>query len=154
MLSDSELITLAPAACAATRQGALASDRGEALHERSGSLSRRSTRPALIDLSDEFGKSYSSRSKQDTWLDKKCSSVADKYTGGADLEKMKLIVSWDTRTKASWRAGAYLVNCKVAALLEDKSGLAPVTGSVAKGARDEQKPSTSDKPKTSSKPGR
>lgn len=113
---------------------------------------------ALVDLSDEFGKSYPSRSKQDAWLDKKCSSAADKYTGGADLEKMKLIVSWDTRTKASWRAGSYLVNCKVAALLDDKSGLAPVTGSVAKGARDEEKPSVSDKPKPktsgTSKPGR
>lgn len=110
---------------------------------------------ALLDLSDKFGKSYPSRGKQDAWLDKKCSSAADKYTGGANLKKMKLIVSWDTRTESSWRAGSYLVNCKVAALLHDKSGLAPVTGSVAKGAREEQKPTTSTKPKTSgtSKPG-
>lgn len=86
-------------------------------------------------LQDEFGKDYPSKDKQDSYLDKECSKAAEKYTGGMNLKKKNLIVSWDTRSKESWRAGSYLVNCQVAALLADKSGLAPVTGSIAKKAK-------------------
>lgn len=86
----------------------------------------------IENLRDEFGEGYPSKDKQESHLDKACSKAADKYTGGLNLKEKKLIVSWDTRSNASWRAGSYLVNCKVAALLSDKSGLAPVTGSIAK----------------------
>lgn len=87
---------------------------------------------AVVDLSKEFGTTFPSPSKQKSWLDKTCSSLADKYTGKADLAKKKLILGWDTRSKSSWKAGSYKVNCFVGAKLPDGSGLAPVTGSVKK----------------------
>ena len=45
----------------------------------------------------------------------------------------KLTVYWDNITEDSWKAGSRKVNCNLAALLPDRSGFAPVTGSV-KGA--------------------
>ncbi len=36
-------------------------------------------------------------------------------------------------TEASWNAGSRKVNCNLAALLPDRSGFAPVTGSVLDG---------------------
>lgn len=105
---------------------------------------------SVVDLGDEFD-GYPSKKKQDAWLDKTCAKAAKAYTGGKDLEKLKLIVSWDTRTKASWAAGSELVNCKVGALLDDKSGLAGVTGSIAKSA---DKPTTKPSSKPSSKPSK
>ncbi len=87
---------------------------------------------AVVDLSDEFGKKYPSQKRQHAWLDERCSDLADKYTGKLDLAKKKLILTWDTRTKESWQAGSFKVNCKVGAKLPDGSGLAPVTGSIEK----------------------
>lgn len=102
---------------------------------------------AVVNLRDEFDEDPPSKGKQESYLDKTCSRVADKYTGGMNLKKKKLIVSWDIRSKESWRAGSYLVNCKVAALLDDKSGLAPVTGSIAEKAEKKKEPSTTSTPK-------
>lgn len=87
---------------------------------------------AVLNLRDKFGKAYPSERDQKAWLDTKCARVAKAYTGGLNLEKKKLILTWDTRKKASWAAGSYLVNCKVAAVLDDESGLAPITGGIAK----------------------
>lgn len=84
---------------------------------------------ALKSLGKKFD-GYPSKGKQDAWLDKECEQAAKRYTGGRKLDK-KLIIAWDTRSKASWQAGSKLVNCKVGALLADKSGLAPITGSIA-----------------------
>jgi hypothetical protein len=42
----------------------------------------------------------------------------------------KLTVYWDNLTEESWTAGTRRVNCNLAALLPDRSGFAPVTGSV------------------------
>lgn len=92
---------------------------------------------ALKNLAQRFD-SYPSKGKQNGWLDKECEKAAKRYTGGRKLDK-KLIIAWDTRSKDSWRAGSKLVNCKVGALLADKSGLAPITGSIA--ARPARKPS-------------
>lgn len=99
---------------------------------------------AVVDLSDEFGKSYPSKRKQEAWLDTRCTKLAGGYTGGLKLEKKKLILTWDTRDKASWDAGSFLVNCKVGAILDDNSGLAAVTGSIAK---PEKKPTPTTKRK-------
>ncbi|WP_106179364.1 septum formation family protein [Prauserella shujinwangii] len=94
----------------------------------------------LLDLKKKFPK-FPSPDDQHAWLDKQCSAVADKYTGGKNLAKQGLILSWDVREKPSWNAGSTLVNCKVAAKLKDNSGLAPVTGSVAK-PKPKPKPTT------------
>ena len=93
---------------------------------------------SIVNLRTKF-KSYPSTTKQNTYLDKVCNKEARSYSGGKDLEKLKLIVAWDTRSKASWQAGSYLVNCKVGALLKDKSGLAPVEGSIRAGGDDKKK---------------
>lgn len=87
---------------------------------------------AVVDLSKKFGDDYPSEKEQKAWLDKTCSTLADRYTGKMNLAKKKLILAWDTRHPASWKAGSYKVNCMVGAKLPDGSGLAPVTGSVAK----------------------
>jgi len=115
---------------------------------------------SIVNLGKKFD-SYPSTSKQNAYLDKVCNKDARTYSGGKNLEKLKLIVAWDTRTKASWRAGSRLVNCKVGALLKDKSGLAPVEGSIAATEEERKKldekkkkskPSTSSSPKSSTKP--
>ena len=42
----------------------------------------------------------------------------------------KLTVYWDNLTEDSWKAGTRRVNCNLAALLPDRSGFAPVIGTV------------------------
>ncbi|WP_298182212.1 septum formation family protein [Saccharomonospora sp.] len=87
---------------------------------------------ALVDLGEEFD-SYPSREKQTEWLDPTCAELVEEYTGGKKVEELAeegLILGWDTRSEESWAAGSTLVNCKVGAVLEDDTGLAPVQGSV------------------------
>lgn len=95
---------------------------------------------AVVDLGEEF-ETFPPRKEQNEFLDKRCNKLADDYSGDADLRKQGLITAWDTRTEESWQAGSKLVNCKVGALLEDKSGLAPVRGSVSKDAETKPRPS-------------
>ncbi|MCR3720236.1 Septum formation [Prauserella flava] len=95
---------------------------------------------AVVDLGEEFD-SFPSQEDQNKFLDKRCNKLVGDYSGDADLRKQGLITAWDTRTKESWQAGSTRVNCKVGALLDDESGLAPIRGSVAKDAA--SKPSAS-----------
>ncbi|OLT39053.1 hypothetical protein BJF85_07495 [Saccharomonospora sp. CUA-673] len=88
---------------------------------------------AVVNLANEFD-SFPEPEDQDEFLDRRCNRLANEYSGDQDLREQGLIVTWDTRTQESWDAGSTLVNCKVAALLEDNSGLAPVRGSVSKDA--------------------
>ncbi|GAB3139014.1 septum formation family protein [Amycolatopsis sp. NPDC004378] len=85
---------------------------------------------ATLNLQDKFKEGYPSQNDQKAWLDTECTKQAADYTGGADLDAKKLILTWDLREQESWDAGSAKVNCKVAALLPDKSGLQAVTGSV------------------------
>jgi hypothetical protein len=88
---------------------------------------------ATLDLKSEFKKSaYPSTDDQKTWLDTECSKAIGEYATNPDLAAQKLILTWDLREKQSWEAKSTLVNCKIAALLPDGSGLAPVTGSLKK----------------------
>ncbi|WP_253857818.1 septum formation family protein [Prauserella alba] len=95
---------------------------------------------AIVDLGKEF-EAFPSQQDQNKFLDKRCNKLVDEYSGDADLRKQGLITAWDTRTKESWQAGSTRVNCKVGALLEDESGLAPIRGSIAKGAASQPQPS-------------
>ena len=53
------------------------------------------------------------------------------YAGGENvISDKKLTVYWDNLTEESWNAGSRKINCNLAALLPDRSGFAPVTGSV------------------------
>jgi hypothetical protein len=74
---------------------------------------------------------YPLEPKQDEVLAGACTKLADEYAGrpGLVVEK-KLTVYWDTLQLESWSAGTRKVDCKLGALLPDKSGFAPITGGV------------------------
>lgn len=87
----------------------------------------------VLDLETMFKRQdgYPDEKKQDTALEAACSKAAADYAGGPSVvADKKLTVVWDTRQQPSWEAGSMKVNCKVGALLPDRSGLAPVTGGV------------------------
>lgn len=85
---------------------------------------------AQVDLGEKFPDEFPPREEQQEFLDTECARLAGEYTGGRDLVKDGLTLTWDLREEASWEAGSKLVNCSVGAKLEDGSGLAPVTGSL------------------------
>jgi len=74
---------------------------------------------------------YPPEPKQDEVLVGACTKLADQYAGkpGLAAEK-KLTVYWDSLKLESWSAGTRKVDCKLGALLPDKSGFAPITGGV------------------------
>lgn len=89
---------------------------------------------ATLDLTAEFKftDGHPAIEDQNAWLDKKCNTALKTYTGGADISEKGLLLGWDTVKEESWNAGSTKVNCKVGKPLEDGSGLAPITGSIAK----------------------
>ncbi|WP_051342220.1 septum formation family protein [Pseudonocardia spinosispora] len=83
-----------------------------------------------IDLSQKFDK-YPSESDQDKYLQPQCSKLASSYAGGDNvIGDKKLSVLWDNLAQESWNAGSRKVACNLAAQLPDKSGFAPIIGSV------------------------
>jgi hypothetical protein len=88
----------------------------------------------VVDLAEQFtdGK-YPAVDDQDKFLQARCGEIAAQYAGSADaIAQKKLTVYWDNVAEQSWQVGSHKVNCNLAALLPDRSGFAPVTGS-AKG---------------------
>ena len=84
-----------------------------------------------IDLSPKFADKFPSVGDQDAYLQPACSKLAADYAGGDNaLSAKKLSVLWDNLTTESWAAGTRKVGCNLAAQLPDRSGFAPVTGSV------------------------
>lgn len=84
-----------------------------------------------IDLSQKFADKFPSVGDQDGYLQPACSKLAASYAGGDNvLSAKKLSVLWDNLTADSWSAGTRKVACNLAAQLPDRSGFAPVTGSV------------------------
>ena len=85
----------------------------------------------IVDLSQKFPGPFPQVADQDGFLQPECTRVANSYAGGDDvIVKKKLTVYWDNVTEESWNAGTRKINCNLAALLPDRSGFAPVTGSV------------------------
>ncbi len=85
----------------------------------------------VVDLATEFDDGYPAVDAQDRFLQTECTRIATGYAGGGDvLAAKRLTVYWDNLTEDSWTAGTRRVNCNLAALLPDRSGFAPVTGSV------------------------
>ncbi len=85
----------------------------------------------VVDLAEKFDDGYPAVDAQDEFLQTACTKIATSYAGGGDvLAAKKLTVYWDNLTEDSWTAGTRRVNCNLAALLPDRSGFAPVTGSV------------------------
>lgn len=85
----------------------------------------------VVDLSEEFGKAYPEEAEQDRVLEEACTRLAAEYAGGPDVVGDKgLTVFWETLRPKSWKAGSRKVGCRLGAFLPDRSGFAPVTGSV------------------------
>jgi hypothetical protein len=85
----------------------------------------------VVDLTKKFDDDFPAVDAQDEYLQTECTKIATSYAGGDDvITDKKLTVYWDNLTEDSWKAGTRRVNCNLAALLPDRSGFAPVTGSV------------------------
>lgn len=85
----------------------------------------------VVDLTEKFPETFPKVADQDAFLQPECSRIAAEYAGGAEtISAKKLTVYWDNLTEESWTAGTRKINCNLAALLPDRSGFAPVTGSV------------------------
>ena len=86
----------------------------------------------VVDLAKKFDDDeFPAVDAQDEFLQTECTKIATAYAGGDDvIGEKKLTVYWDNLTEDSWTAGTRRVNCNLAALLPDRSGFAPVTGSV------------------------
>lgn len=84
-----------------------------------------------IDLGEKFKGKFPAVGEQDEFLQPACTKAAGDYAGGAKVvADKKLSVLWDNLTQESWNAGTRRVACNLAAQLPDRSGFAPVTGSV------------------------
>ena len=75
----------------------------------------------------------SSHPDQDGYLQPACGKIAGDYAGKQVVAATKLTLYWDNLSEASWKAGSRKVNCNLAALLPDRSGFAPVLGTVRGG---------------------
>ncbi|MCY7343281.1 MAG: septum formation family protein [Pseudonocardia sp.] len=85
----------------------------------------------IVDLTEKFPDAYPVVGDQDAFLQPECARIADEYAGGSEvIAEKKLTVYWDNLTEESWDAGSRRVNCNLGALLPDRLGFAPVTGSV------------------------
>jgi len=84
-----------------------------------------------VDLSQKFSGNFPAPGDQDGYLQPQCTKLATAYAGGSDvISTKKLVVIWNNVTQQSWAAGTRRVACNLAAVLPDKSGYAPITGSV------------------------
>ncbi len=84
----------------------------------------------VVDLSENFPDAFPAAADQDAFLQARCAEVAQQYAGATPIAEKGLTVYWNNMVEQSWAAGSRLVNCNVAALLPDRTGFAPVTGSV------------------------
>ncbi|MGH3917332.1 MAG: septum formation family protein [Pseudonocardiaceae bacterium] len=85
----------------------------------------------VVDLSNAFPGDHPDEGAQDGVLDAECTRLAGEFAGGPDVvTEKKLTVFWETLRPESWQAGSRRVDCRLGAFLPDKSGFAPVTGSV------------------------
>lgn len=85
----------------------------------------------IVDMAADFPDGYPAVGDQDAYLQPKCNEIAAAYAGGETVVADKgLTVYWNNISEESWAAGTYRANCNVAALLPDRTGFAPVTGSV------------------------
>ena len=109
----------------------------------------------VVDLTEQFkdGK-YPSVDDQDKYLQTKCGEIAAQYAGSAEpIAQKKLTVYWDNVAEQSWQVGSHKVNCNLAALLPDRSGFAPVTGSAKGPVTVAGTPAPPTQPGTPSSPG-
>jgi hypothetical protein len=85
----------------------------------------------VVDLKAAFPGAYPDEAAQDGVLETECTRLAAEFAGGpAVVAEKKLTLFWETLRPESWQAGSTRVDCRLGAFLPDRSGFAPVTGSV------------------------
>ena len=85
----------------------------------------------VVDLKSAFPNEYPDEAAQDRLLNTECTRLAKDFAGGPEVAGKKgLTLFWETLRVESWRAGSARVDCRLGAFLPDRSGFAPVTGSV------------------------
>ncbi|MGH3899001.1 MAG: septum formation family protein [Pseudonocardiaceae bacterium] len=85
----------------------------------------------VVDLKSAFPDKYPDEAAQDRVLNTECTRLAKDFAGGPVVAANKgLTLFWETLRAESWRAGSTRVDCRLGAFLPDRSGFAPVTGSV------------------------
>jgi Septum formation len=85
----------------------------------------------VVDLKNTFPKGYPNEAAQDRVLNPECARLAKDFSGGPAVAANKgLTLFWETLRIESWQAGSTRVDCRLGAFLPDRSGFAPVTGSV------------------------
>ncbi|MDQ3763740.1 MAG: septum formation family protein [Actinomycetota bacterium] len=85
----------------------------------------------LVDLKGSFPNGYPDEAAQDRVLNTECTRLAKDFAGGPSVAANKgLTLFWETLRPESWQAGSTRVDCRLGAFLPDRSGFAPVTGSV------------------------
>ncbi len=85
----------------------------------------------VVDLKGAFPKGYPDEAAQDRLLNTECTRLAKDFAGGLSVVANKgLTLFWETLRMESWQAGSTRVDCRLGAFLPDRSGFAPVTGSV------------------------
>jgi hypothetical protein len=85
----------------------------------------------VVDLKGAFTKGYPDEAAQDRVLNTECTRLSKNFAGGPAVVANKgLTLFWEILRKESWQAGSTQVDCRLGAFLPDRSGFAPVTGSV------------------------
>ncbi|MGH3801246.1 MAG: septum formation family protein [Pseudonocardiaceae bacterium] len=85
----------------------------------------------VVDLKGSFPDGYPDEAAQDRVLNTECTQLAKDFADGPAVAANKgLTLFWETLRAESWRAGSTRVDCRLGAFLPDRSGFAPVTGSV------------------------
>jgi Septum formation len=85
----------------------------------------------VVDLKRAFPQGYPDEATQDKTLNTECTRLAKDYSGGPTVAANKgLTLFWQTLRPESWQAGSTQVDCRLGAFLPDRSGFAPVSGSV------------------------
>ncbi|MGH3868356.1 MAG: septum formation family protein [Pseudonocardiaceae bacterium] len=85
----------------------------------------------VVDLKGAFPKGYPDEAAQDRLLSTECTRLAKDFVGNPSVVANKgLTLFWETLRMESWQAGSTRVDCRLGAFLPDRSGFAPVTGSV------------------------
>lgn len=85
----------------------------------------------VVNLKDAFPQDYPDDAAQDKTLNTECARLAKDFSGGPAVVANKgLTLFWQTLRPESWEAGSTRVDCRLGAFLPDRSGFAPVTGSV------------------------
>lgn len=85
----------------------------------------------VVDLKNAFPHGYPDEAHQDKVLEAECTRLAADYAGGPNaVADKKLTLFWESLRPESWQAGSTRVDCRLGAFLPDRSGFAPVTGSI------------------------